>query len=156
MLSRLPLENQPAEDKAITNLLEIDQREQDLNSWEDPRLLFKGRPKGRTVSSRRFRPPNTHRYTNPHHTKPEELRTSQRPSNPENDAPMTNSCPLPDAKNPKQNKSQDFNEGEYWSSRVNWMSEHRNQPLSQPRLNKKFCFGYEINGRKGSRNGYKG
>jgi hypothetical protein len=40
-------------------------------------------------------------------------------------------------------KSFQFNEGEYWSSKVNWMSESQKQEhSSQPKLNKKLSFGY--------------
>lgn len=45
-----------------------------------------------------------------------------------------------------------FNEGEYWSSRVNWMEGNEGERVtSQPKLNKKISFGYEVYSRKNSR-----
>lgn len=149
-----PSRAEPVEDAAISNLLEIDLKEQeDLNIWEE-KAAAQAKPKRRAYS---FHKPQPARLTalpkqQPQHLEPHNTRSDF-------DQELMRLSHSDSRENPQEwknnklmSRSSQLNEGEYWMSKVNWMSEpHKKELSSQPKLNKRLCFGLEAGNRKEAR-----
>lgn len=143
---------EPVEDAAISNLLEIDLREQqDLDIWEE-KAATQAKPKRRAYSFHKPQPPklaalSKHPPPEPHNTRSDFDRELMRLSHSD-----SRENPQEWKNNKLMNRSSQLSEGEYWMSKVNWMSEPpKKEHSSQPKLNKRICFGLEAAHRKESR-----
>lgn len=147
-----PSRPEPVEDAAITNLLEIDLREQqDLDIWEE-KAAAQAKPKRRAYSFHKPHPPKLAHIPKQPHPEPHNTRSDF-------DQELMRLSDSDSRENPQEwkinklmSRSSQLNEGEYWMSKVNWMPEPlKKEHSSQPKLNKRICFGLEAAHRKEAR-----